>query len=118
MVSELPVLRFYREVSRNGSVVAKSLYPARTSLSAQTEQTVPFTRALITDFHSLPHFLHFHQTFFLDFAFTSSGFNYILPICHRFGGWRKITSIQKRFCTRSIKCFLIRSLTFLLYSLF
>ena len=25
-------------------------------------------------FHSLPHLLHLHQTFFLDFAFTSSGF--------------------------------------------
>ena len=37
--------------------------------------TVPFTRALITNFHSLPHLLHLHQTFFLDFAFTSSGFN-------------------------------------------
>lgn len=46
-----------------------------TSLSAQTGHTVPFTRALITDFHSLPHLLHLHQTFFLDFAFTSSGFN-------------------------------------------
>ena len=37
--------------------------------------TVPFTWALITDFHSLPHLLHLHQTFFLDFAFISSGFN-------------------------------------------
>ena len=56
-------------------LLATSLYPASTSRSAQTGQTVPFTRALITDFHSLPHLLQCHHTFFLDFALTSSGFN-------------------------------------------
>ena len=53
-----------RTINRSGS----------TSRSAQTGQTVPFTRALITDFHSFPHFLQCHHTFFLDFAFTSFGF--------------------------------------------
>jgi hypothetical protein len=28
---------------------------------------------LINDFHSNPHALHFHQTFFLDFSLTSTG---------------------------------------------
>ena len=60
--------------SNSLSVVARSLYPASTSRSAQTGQTVPFTRALITDFHSLPHLLQCHHTFFLDFALTSFGF--------------------------------------------
>lgn len=53
--------------------VAKSLYPFNTFRSAQTGQETPLTRALITAFHSLPHTLHFHQTFFVDFSLTWSG---------------------------------------------
>ena len=47
----------------------------RIKCQRSNRHTVSFTRALITDFHSLPHLPHLHQTFFLDFAFTSSGFN-------------------------------------------
>ena len=58
-----------------GSVVARSLKPAKTALFAQTGHCLPLTLEAIIALYTCPQVLHFHQTFFRLFTLVVSGVN-------------------------------------------